>query len=263
MSDQASAPQNDTVDRLSELQAMRFGTDALPLEHFRGMTDEAIRAHYGIGPRTCQQIRGFLAELEELAPAPPPAPEPAAEPAAAPVASEADGAAPGGGLGLLLTLVAVLLVIVLAVVFATQRGGGGAALQEANLRIGTMQGTLAGIKRDGATAATAQARKVLDSAHVGNFGDALSQLDDVERTLLTIELAERGNGAATDEKGAATGPLAGAKAALGAARAALSLEKPATKVDVEAACTKLCEALGPLSPKDEATHGEASQQAEH
>ena len=258
MSDQPQTPQSDTVDRLAELQAMRFGTDALPLEYFRGMSDEQIKAHYGIGPRTCTQIQCFLAELETLAPAPAPAPEPEPEPVA--VSADTEPASSSGGLGLLLTLVAVLLVIVLAIVFATQRGGG-AELQAANLRIGTLQGTLSGIRRDGAAAATAQARKVFDSAHVGNFGDALSQLDDVERTLLTLEAAERAGQGATDEKGA--GPVATAKTALGAARAALSLEKPTTKAEVEAACSKLCEALGPLSPKDEATHGEASQPAEH
>jgi hypothetical protein len=249
-----SAP--PAVDRVGELRGQTFGFDGHPLEHFRGLSAEQIQAHPGIGPKYCARILTALAELDELVPPPPPAPV-VAEPASEPAAS-------GGSGGLSLLVLVVGLAVVIAVVFLFASGGpGGRAAQYWRDRADEQQATLATIRGENARAASVEAERVQAAAHAGNFGDALERLDAVDQTLSTLlHAASDGRGADETEVGTAPAVTA-ARDAAAKARAALKLEKPLTKQDVEATCTKLYDAVRSLRPTGEQAHGEAGGQPQH
>lgn len=53
-------------DQITALEQRTFGFEEWPLEHFRGLSDEDIEAHGGIGPARRKQIREALDELDQL-----------------------------------------------------------------------------------------------------------------------------------------------------------------------------------------------------
>ncbi len=256
MSDQTS-PLAEAEQRIADLTAKRFGRDEILLDEFRGMTDEQITALHGIGPHTCRLIRGYLAELDSLLAATAPGgPTPTAPAAPAAELAEEVRARESLSVGLLLTVVAVLLVVVLVIVFAATRGDGSSA-RSAEGQVGLMRGALTDIERDATAAATVQADRVYEAARVLQLGEAQARLDDLERSLQTVELALRGGARRTGAPTSADDPrLTNARAALAEARAVLALERPAGRLEIESACAKLQETVGLLSPRDEGRHGQ-------
>lgn len=254
----SSAPNTEPTpaERLAELKAMTFGFDGHPLEHFRGLSAEQIQAHGGIGAKFRLRIQNYLAELDQLEPPPPPPPPPAPLPNAPGVPLEP--AAPGGGGLQLLVVVLLVVVLVLVSVFGTaflSRGGRG--LEDEHQKAQARLNTLSAIGSGSAELALEQSKRAYADAHDGNFGHALAQIDTVDAALAACEQA------AAHGESSLKAHVGTARETAAKARVALKLEQAATKLDVEAACAKLVEAVQALKPTGESVHNDAGGQPEH
>ncbi len=237
MADEAQTPEQ----RIAELDSLVFGFDDHPLEHFRGLTDEEIEAHGGIGPKYRQRIREGLAELDTLRPPPPP-PQP--PPAAAPDPF-LEPAAPGNS-GPLVLVMLVLLVVLVAVTYYFAGGQGGklrADLATAQAQVLSSQQAMQGLAVELATDARDQTDWVLYKTQARNYGEAMEHLLNVDKSLRALLGAEQAHGVQPARRAL----LQGAIDALAETRAALTLTAPATHDQVMATCRKLQVAVQMLS----------------
>lgn len=238
-----SAQPSTTLD---ELEAQTFGFDHWPLEHFRGMSAEAIEAHEGIGPKFRQRIQALLAEADELRRAagmPLPEPPPTT-PAPAPD-EYLEPAAPGRSGPLIILMVLVLVSLLAAVLWFASHSSGAVERQqlaEARAAFERTRQQLGGLSDELVASAVQQADRVAQKAKERNYGAALEHLDGLEQALRSMGGAD-GAAPPLRDRGAARQQ---ALAEVDAARGALLLTDPHSQQQVEEACLKLRTAVQAL-----------------
>lgn len=235
----SSDPQQSSAT-IEELEALTFGFEHWPLDHFRGMSAEQIEAHEGIGPKFRKRIEALLSELDELRRAAGVAVPAAATPAPATEPDEyLEPAAPGRGGPLVFVMVVLLVAIIMAVVmFAGGKSGVREVrhkLHQAEAQIQTTRQALGGIADQLVSDAIQQSERVAQKARDRHFGAALEHLDSLEKSLRTMHGAEQAAPPAKDRSAV----RAEALEALEVVRGALLLTEPHSQQQVEEACQKL------------------------
>ena len=262
----------ETPRTADELRSLTFGFDEHPLEHFRGLNDEAIEAHPGIGPKFRERIQEALAELDALMgnDAPSSSEPPLAELQTSDhAASEPDEPAsdhgadddlepvgPGtGGPLMVVVMVAMLLLVISAAIWITGGRDGSAELEvrltDAYQQVAASQEVFGKLTTLSAEQAERQAEAVYAATRSRNLGAAVEQLDDLAASLATMTETVGAVGDQSESHSDAEHPdqktlLAAANEALEQARAALMMTQPQTQDGLEAACRKLEQAVRAL-----------------
>lgn len=242
------------VPTIDDLKSQTYGFDDHPLDHFRGMTDDEIEAHAGIGPKYRERIQTALAQLAaleaEAEPQPETEPPPSVEPM--PAAHEIEAVAAelepvGSGRFAATVMVILVILVIIAAVLMTQKSADEDTYKQqyvaAQEQITAMLQASETIATGSIVAAGEAALRVYQRAEEGNFGLAGEHLVAVRASLAALSSTRA-------EQPDFQAQVTAALSAADAAQAALSLSTPHTQEQVEAACQTLTDAVAALAPQE-------------